>query len=79
VNHGKLNATLPRALAPETLTAEQALALLADKEAKGGGKPARGRAAGAKSAPKKTAGKKKAPAKRPAGGKAGKPKAAAAG
>ena len=44
VNHGKLNATLPRSLKPEDVTAEQAVALLAEKAAKGAtGKPAAGR------------------------------------
>jgi DNA topoisomerase-1 len=46
VNHGKLNATLPRSLKPEEVTAEQAVELLAEKAAKGGGakaKPASGR------------------------------------
>jgi DNA topoisomerase I len=47
VNHGKLNATLPRSLNPEQVTPEQAVELLAEKAAKGGGgkaKPASGRA-----------------------------------
>jgi DNA topoisomerase-1 len=49
VNHGKLNATLPRSLKPEDVTADQAVALLAEKAAKGtpararGRKPARGK------------------------------------
>ncbi|MGH6922533.1 MAG: type I DNA topoisomerase [Propylenella sp.] len=35
VNHGKLNATLPRSLKPEDVSADQAVALLAEKAAKG--------------------------------------------
>jgi DNA topoisomerase I len=62
VRHGKLNASLPKAVKPEALTVEQAVQLLADraeKIAQGGGRPARGgrgKAAGA-------GGKKTAPAK----------------
>ena len=36
VNHGKLNATLPRNLKPEDVTVEQAVELLAEKESKAG-------------------------------------------
>ena len=36
VNHGKLNATLPRNLKPEDVTVEQAVELLAAKESKAG-------------------------------------------
>ena len=43
----KLNATLPKAIAPEAVTLEQALELLAAKAPKGGKRPAR-KAAGAK-------------------------------
>jgi DNA topoisomerase-1 len=35
VSHGKVNATLPRAMKPEEMTAEQAVSLLAEKAAKG--------------------------------------------
>jgi DNA topoisomerase-1 len=45
VKHGKLNASLPKGVTPETLTVEQAVQLLiqrAEKVAQGGGKPARG-------------------------------------
>ncbi|MFO1075068.1 MAG: type I DNA topoisomerase [Geminicoccaceae bacterium] len=51
VKHGKLNASLPKRLAPETLTVEDAVKLLAERAAKvaeGGGRPkpaARGKAA----------------------------------
>jgi DNA topoisomerase-1 len=57
VNHGKLNATLPRGLDPDALTLDQALALLRAKEAAGGG---------AKTARR---GVKRAPAKAKAAGK----------
>ncbi|GAA4114802.1 type I DNA topoisomerase [Aminobacter aganoensis] len=62
VNFGKVNATLPKGKDPATVTVEDALALIAEKEAKGGGgkKPAR-------SAAKKPAAAK---AKKPAAGKA---------
>ena len=53
VKHGKLNASLPKAVTPETITVEQAVQLLSEREAKlaaGGGRPTRptrGKAAGA--------------------------------
>jgi len=58
VNFGKVNATLPKGKDPATVTVEDALALIAEKEAKGGGakKPAR-------SAAKKPAAKKPAASK----------------
>ena len=64
VNHGKINATLPRDLDPEAVTPEQALELIAAKAAKGPAKP------------RKAPAKKKAAAKRkkPASGKSGKPR-----
>ncbi|AZO12609.1 type I DNA topoisomerase [Mesorhizobium sp. M3A.F.Ca.ET.080.04.2.1] len=37
VNYGKVNATLPKGKDPQSVTMEEALALIADKEAKGGG------------------------------------------
>jgi DNA topoisomerase-1 len=71
VKHGGINATVPRDLKPEELTVEQAVSLLAERAAKGGGKKAR--PVRAKKAPpaaandsgeakpkKKTAAKKKA-------------------
>ena len=77
VNHGKLNATLPKGLDPDTVTLDEALALLAAKEAAGGGKKTarRGAASGkakmpsreAKAATSKTA---KAAPKGKAGSKA---------
>jgi len=63
VNYGKINATLPKGRDPMTVTVEDALALIAEKEAKGGGKkPARAKATSAKKAPAKKAAAKK-PAK----------------
>ena len=71
----KINATLPRDLAPETVTLEQALALVAEKAAKGGKgrrkapakaaakKPATKKAATKKAAPKKATARKAAPKK----------------
>ena len=38
VKHGGINATVPKDLKPEELTVEQAISLLADRAAKGGGK-----------------------------------------
>ncbi len=63
VNFGKVNATLPKGKDPQTVTMEEALALIAEREAKGGGgkKPARKAAA-----PKKAASAKKTAAKKPA-------------
>ncbi|MBY0611720.1 MAG: type I DNA topoisomerase [Beijerinckiaceae bacterium] len=59
VNWGKINATLPKATAPETVTLDQAVAfLLAKVEAGGGKKPA------TKKPPAKSASAKKAPAKK---------------
>ena len=49
VKHGGINATVPRDLKPEELTLDQAVALLAERAAKGPGKkPARAK----KAAPK---------------------------
>jgi len=42
VKHEKTNATLPKGSDPESVTREQALELLANKEAKGGGKGSKG-------------------------------------
>ncbi len=74
VKHGSVNATIPRDIKPDELTLDQAVALIAERAAKGGGKkakPARGKKAAAATdgaagdkpkakAKKKTAAKKKA-------------------
>ena len=76
VKHGKINATLPKGSDPESLTLEQAVALIADKAAKGGGKvkaPAKRKTA----AKPKAAAKAKTPAKKPAAKKPAARKAAA--
>ena len=67
----KVNATLPKEMAPEAVTLEEALVLIAERAAKGG-KPARKMAA--KKAPAKAA--KAAPAKKPAAKKPAPKKAA---
>ena len=67
VKCGKINATLPKALTPETITLEQAIELV---QAKGGAPakakkaPAKKAATAKKPAAKKTATVKKAPAKK---------------
>jgi DNA topoisomerase-1 len=70
VKWAKVNATLPKDIEPETVTLEQALALISEKAAKGGKKPAAkktpAKKATAKTAAKKTPAKtatKKAPKK----------------
>ncbi|RVI56748.1 DNA topoisomerase, partial [Sinorhizobium meliloti] len=75
VNWGKVNATLPRGKDPQSVTVEEALALIAEREAKGGvtkGKAAKGKSAGGKSA-----GTKSAKAASAGTAKAEKPKSAA--
>ena len=66
VNFGKVNATLPKGKDPQSVTMEDALALIAEKEAKGGGgkKPVRKAAAAKAPAAKKTAAKSR-PRSRP--------------
>jgi DNA topoisomerase-1 len=79
VKHAGINATVPRDLKPEELTVDQAVSLLAERAAKGGGKKLRARKAAppkvatpandadAKAAPAtRAAAKRKAPAKRKA-------------
>lgn len=87
IKHGSTNANVPRGADPLTVTLEQAVVLIAEREAKGGGKKAKkpARAAKAKvdgeatvTAKKKPAAKKKAAAKKPAAKKASAPKANAA-
>ena len=58
VNHGKLNATLPKSLDPDNVTLDEALALLAAKEAAGAG--ARTQRRGKSRASKVAKGKRKA-------------------
>ncbi|WP_332771729.1 type I DNA topoisomerase [Phenylobacterium sp.] len=62
IKHGSTNANVPKGKDPQDLTMEEAVALIAEREAKGGGKkkPARAKAAA------KPAATKKAPAKKPA-------------
>ncbi len=76
VKHGKLNASLPKAATPDTFTLEQAVQLLADREAKlaeGGGRPARSARGKAPAGGKKAA---KPAARKPAAAKKPAPKAA---
>ena len=81
VKHGKINATIPKDRDPADLTLEEAIALIAERAAKSGKKPAAKKAAAKKPAAKKAAAKKpakKAAAKKkPAAGKAKKPAAGA--
>lgn len=44
VNWAKVNATLPKGKDPQSVTFDEALAMIAEKAAKGGGKPFRGKA-----------------------------------
>jgi DNA topoisomerase-1 len=75
VKWAKVNATLPKELAPETVTLDEALALILEKAGKSGKKPAK-KAASKPAAVKKPATKKPA-AKKPAAKKpAAKPEAA---
>ena len=72
VTHNKVNATVPKAKAPADLTVEEAVALLAERIANGGGKKVkRGKAPAKTAAPK-------APAKAKAAPKAAKAEAAPA-
>jgi DNA topoisomerase-1 len=65
VTDGKVNATLPKGTEPEDVDMDTALALIADKAAKGGGGRGRGRpAAGKKAGAKKAGAKKKAAARK---------------
>ncbi len=78
VNWGKVNATIPKAQAPDTVTLDEALVLIAERIAKTGGKPVKAKKAPAK---KKTEGDADAkPTKAKAASKtkaAAKPKAVA--
>ena len=67
VKHGGINATVPTDLKPEELTVDQAVSLLAERAAKGGGKkPKVVRAKKAAPAPANDAGEKPKPAKKKA-------------
>ena len=64
INDGETNANVPRDKKPEDVTLDEALTLLAERAAKGGGKKRATKAPAKKAAAKKTAAaKKKAPAK----------------
>jgi len=54
----KVNATLPKEMTPESITLEQAVALVDEKAAKGGRKPAKKKPAAKASGAKKTPAKK---------------------
>ncbi|MBN9263600.1 MAG: type I DNA topoisomerase [Hyphomicrobium sp.] len=74
INYAKINANVPKSKEPTSVTVEEAIALLAERAAKGGGKTAKGRKA---AKPAKAAAEKSAEAK-PAKKAAAKPKKAAA-
>ena len=67
IKHEDINANVPRGKDPQEVTLAEAVALLAERAAKGGGgkakKPARAKAAATDKPAKKPAAKKKAPAK----------------
>jgi DNA topoisomerase-1 len=72
IKHGETNANVPKGADPQALTLEEAVALLAAREGKGGGKkkPARAKAAAAKAPAAKTAkAKPAAKARKPAAAK----------
>ncbi|MDE1567715.1 type I DNA topoisomerase [Aquabacter sediminis] len=73
VNHGKVNATLPKSVDPETLSLEQAVELITAKAAASPAKPARGGARKAKAGAEEG----DAPVKKPAAKKASASKATA--
>ncbi len=60
IKHGSTNANVPRGADPLSVTLEQAVALIAEREAKGGGKKKPAKAAKAKAEPKAKAAKKPA-------------------
>ena len=79
VNQGKVNATLPKGMQPETVSAEQAIELIAARAAATGKSTKSGKPAARKAAPKKAAAKKpaaKSAAKKPAAKSAAKKPAA---
>ncbi len=75
INWGKVNATLPKGKDPQSVTMEEALALIAERAAKDGGKPAKAKKAPAKAAKAKAADADEAAPKKKS---AAKPKAKAA-
>jgi len=86
IKHGDTNANIPKGADPAALTLDEALALIAERVAKGGGGKKPARKAAAKKAPAKAkaeaatdgaAATKKAPAKKPAAKKAAAKKPAA--
>jgi len=66
VNFGTVNATLPKGKDPATVTMDEAVALIAAREAAGGGKKSARKAAPKSTTAKKPAAKKKAAGKSPA-------------
>lgn len=73
IKHGSTNANVPRGADPQALTLDEAVKLIAEREAKGGGakkKPARAAKPKAEGATAKKTAVKKAPAKKPAAKKA---------
>jgi DNA topoisomerase-1 len=70
IKHGSTNANVPRGADPLSVTLEQAVALIAEREAKGGGKKKPAKAAKAKAEPKAKAAAKKPAAKKSAAKKA---------
>ena len=78
IKHGATNANVPRGRDPQELTLDEAVALLAEREAKGGGKkPAKKAAAKPKAEKAEKPAAKKPAAKKPAAKKAPAKKAAA--
>ncbi len=76
VTDGDVNATLPRGTEPDDVDLEAAVALLAEKAAKGGGRKRGRKPAAKKKAAKKKAAREKPAAKKPAAKKAAAKKAA---
>jgi DNA topoisomerase-1 len=79
IKHGSTNANIPKGKDPQEITLEEAVALLAEREAKGGGKKKPAKAAAkpkAEKAPAKKAAAKKPAAKKPGAKKVVEPVAA---